>query len=171
MESFSLWSLRAAKNVILAGVKSVTLHDTEDVKIKDLSAQFYLSKADVGKNRAEACRAKLQELNTAVAVSASSAELAEDLLSKFQVLSCQTPRASWAALIDGMGWSKYPVEKWQNSLNRVVAACSPCCSTGIMPVPCQGCPLHVTDPLGPCAGHRCHKLLPQAGHSPRQLLS
>ena len=135
MESFSLWSLRAAKNVILAGVKSVTLHDTEDVKIQDLSAQFYLSKADVGKNRAEACRAKLQELNTAVAVSASSAELAEDLLSKFQVLSCQTPRASWAALIDGMGWSKYPVEKWQNSLNRVVAACSPCCSTGIMLCP------------------------------------
>ena len=75
----------AAKNVILAGVKSVTLHDTEDVKIQDLSAQFYLTKADVGKNRAEACREKLQELNTAVAVSASSAELTEDLLSKYQV--------------------------------------------------------------------------------------
>ena len=57
----------------------------EDVKIQDLSAQFYLTKADVGKNRAEACREKLQELNTAVAVSASSAELNEDLLSKFQV--------------------------------------------------------------------------------------
>ena len=75
----------AAKNVILAGVKSVTLHDMKDVKIQDLSAQFYLTKADVGKNRAEACREKLQELNTAVAVSASSAELNEDLLSKFQV--------------------------------------------------------------------------------------
>ena len=75
----------AAKNVILAGVKSVTLHDMEDVKIQDLSAQFYLTKADIGKNRAEACREKLQELNTAVAVSASSAELNEDLLSKFQV--------------------------------------------------------------------------------------
>ncbi len=75
----------AAKNVILAGVKSVTLHDLEDVKTQDLSAQFYLTKADIGKNRAEACREKLQELNTAVAVSASSAELNEDLLSKFQV--------------------------------------------------------------------------------------
>ncbi|CAL5220461.1 g2482 [Coccomyxa viridis] len=78
--------VEVAKNVILAGVKSVTLHDTEDVKIQDLSAQFYLSKADMGKNRAEACREKLQELNTAVAVSASSAELAEDFLSKFQVV-------------------------------------------------------------------------------------
>ena len=75
----------AAKNVILAGVKGVTLHDLEDVKTQDLSAQFYLTKADIGKNRAEACREKLQELNTAVAVSASSAELNEDLLSKFQV--------------------------------------------------------------------------------------
>lgn len=75
----------AAKNVILAGVRSVTLHDTEDVKIQDLSAQFYLSKADMGENRAEACRDKLQELNTAVAVCASTAELNEDFLRKFQV--------------------------------------------------------------------------------------
>ncbi len=35
--------------------------------------------------RAEACRDKLQELNTAVAVSASSTELKEDFLSQFQV--------------------------------------------------------------------------------------
>jgi len=46
------WSLCfAAKNVILAGVKSVTLHDVANTEIQDLSAQFYLSKADVGKNR------------------------------------------------------------------------------------------------------------------------
>ena len=36
-------------------------------------------------SRAEACRDKLQELNTAVAVSASSGELKEDFLSQFQV--------------------------------------------------------------------------------------
>lgn len=35
--------------------------------------------------RAEACRDKLQELNTAVAVTASSTELKEDFLSQFQV--------------------------------------------------------------------------------------
>lgn len=92
----------AAKNVILAGVKSVTLHDTEDVTIQDLSAQFYLSKADMGKNRAEACREKLQELNTAVAVFASSAELAEDFLSKFQVMSCQISGSSWGAFTIGL---------------------------------------------------------------------
>jgi ubiquitin-activating enzyme E1 len=46
-----VWPVLAAKNVILAGVKSVTVHDTADTGIQDLSAQFYLSKADVGRNR------------------------------------------------------------------------------------------------------------------------
>lgn len=46
-----VWPVFAAKNVILAGVKSVTVHDTADTGIQDLSAQFYLSKADVGRNR------------------------------------------------------------------------------------------------------------------------
>jgi molybdopterin/thiamine biosynthesis adenylyltransferase len=46
----------AAKNVILAGVKSITLWDRKEVQLKDLAAQFYLTQADIGKNRAEACR-------------------------------------------------------------------------------------------------------------------
>ncbi|MEW5304751.1 MAG: hypothetical protein WDW36_007342 [Sanguina aurantia] len=75
-----------AKNVILAGVRSVTLHDTQAVTLYDLSAQFYLTEDDAGKNRAEACKARLQELNTAVAVSASAAELSEAFLKQFQVV-------------------------------------------------------------------------------------
>ena len=46
----------AAKNVILAGVKSITLHDRAEVALRDLGAQFYLTEGDVGRNRAEACR-------------------------------------------------------------------------------------------------------------------
>ena len=75
----------AAKNVILAGVKSVTLHDPATVALRDLSAQFYLAEADTGINRAAACQNRLQELNPAVAVSASSSELTESFLSQFQV--------------------------------------------------------------------------------------
>lgn len=60
-----------AKNVILAGVKAVTLHDTKAATLKDLGTQFYLSEADVGTNRAAACRARLAELNPAVAVTAA----------------------------------------------------------------------------------------------------
>ena len=55
-------STRAAKNVILAGVKAVTLQDADKVALADLGAQFYLSEADVGKNRAEACAARLVEV-------------------------------------------------------------------------------------------------------------
>ena len=44
--------LEIAKNIILGGVKSVTLHDVENAEIIDLSSQFYLSEEDVGKNRA-----------------------------------------------------------------------------------------------------------------------
>lgn len=54
--------------------------------LRDLSAQFYLTEADVGKNRAEACQDRLQELNTAVAVAASTDDLSEDFLSRFEVL-------------------------------------------------------------------------------------
>eukprot|EP00882_Tetradesmus_deserticola_P015851 GHRQ01016902.1.p1 GENE.GHRQ01016902.1~~GHRQ01016902.1.p1 ORF type:complete len:156 (+),score=29.15 GHRQ01016902.1:170-637(+) len=74
-----------AKNVILAGVRALTIHDTKNVETRDLSAQFYLTEEDVGQNRAEACRDKLQELNNAVAVSASSAELSAEYLGQFQV--------------------------------------------------------------------------------------
>ena len=77
--------LVAAKNIILAGVKSVTLHDQHAVELRDLGAQFYLTEADVGSNRAEACQAKLQELNTAVAVSTLGEELTAAQLSKFDV--------------------------------------------------------------------------------------
>ena len=46
----------AAKNVILAGLKSITLHDRAEASLSDLGSQFYLTPADVGRNRAEACR-------------------------------------------------------------------------------------------------------------------
>ena len=76
----------AAKNIILAGVKAVTLHDEGSVQPRDLAAQFYLQEADVGRNRAEACKDRLQELNIAVTVSSSSEELSDAFLKRFQVL-------------------------------------------------------------------------------------
>uniref|UniRef100_A0A1D1ZMI8 E1 ubiquitin-activating enzyme n=1 Tax=Auxenochlorella protothecoides TaxID=3075 RepID=A0A1D1ZMI8_AUXPR len=78
--------VEAAKNVILAGVKSVTLQDTASCTLRDLSSHFYLSESDIGKNRAEACKAQLQELNTAVTVSAAPVPLTEELVADFQVV-------------------------------------------------------------------------------------
>lgn len=40
--------VEVAKNVILSGVKSVTLQDTIATTWDDLSSQFYLRKADIG---------------------------------------------------------------------------------------------------------------------------
>ncbi|KXL43568.1 hypothetical protein M433DRAFT_3558 [Acidomyces richmondensis BFW] len=52
-----------AKNVALAGVKSLTLYDPKPAKIEDLSSQFFLTPADMGKPRAEVTAPKVAELN------------------------------------------------------------------------------------------------------------
>lgn len=76
----------AAKNLVLAGVKSVTLHDDGVVELWDLSSNFFFSEDDIGKNRALACVQKLQELNNAVVISTLTTELTKEQLSDFQVL-------------------------------------------------------------------------------------
>ena len=59
-----------AKNVILAGVKAVTLCDPTLVEVADLGSNPYVRESDVGtESRAAACRSRLAELNPYVAVS------------------------------------------------------------------------------------------------------
>ena len=45
--------IEIAKNVVLGGVKSMTLHDPKPVQLSDLSAQFFLREDDVGKPRCD----------------------------------------------------------------------------------------------------------------------
>lgn len=73
----SLSSL-VAKDVALAGVKKLTLHDTVAASLADLSTQFYLREQDVGKNRAEVCFPKIAELNPYVAYSLDTRPLGVD---------------------------------------------------------------------------------------------
>lgn len=75
-----------AKNVILAGVKSVTLHDKALCSIKDLSSQFYLNESSIGLNRAEVSCSQLSELNNYVPTTAYTGELTEDIIKKFRVV-------------------------------------------------------------------------------------
>ncbi|EPS70237.1 hypothetical protein M569_04521 [Genlisea aurea] len=75
-----------AKNLILAGVKSVTLHDEGNVELWDLSSNFVFTEQDVGKNRALASVQKLQELNNAVTISALTSKLTKENLSNFQAV-------------------------------------------------------------------------------------
>ncbi|KAL6708210.1 E1 ubiquitin-activating protein aos1 [Coniothyrium glycines] len=57
-----------AKNLVLAGIGSITLADHEVVTEEDLGAQFLISEDDVGKNRAEAAAPQVQKLNPRVKV-------------------------------------------------------------------------------------------------------
>lgn len=52
-----------AKNIALAGVKSLTLYDPAPVQIADLSSQFFLTPSDVGKPRDEVTVPRVAELN------------------------------------------------------------------------------------------------------------
>jgi ubiquitin-activating enzyme E1 len=72
--------VEVAKNVILGGVKSVTLQDTQDTKWDDLSSQFYLKKSDIGKNRAEQCHQQLVDLNNYVEVKKTTEPLTPELI-------------------------------------------------------------------------------------------
>ncbi|KAJ8722337.1 hypothetical protein PYW08_004739 [Mythimna loreyi] len=78
--------LEVAKNVILSGVKSVTLHDERNCTITDLSSQFYLSEQSIGQNRALASCEQLAELNHYVPTTAYTGPLTEDFLRKFRVV-------------------------------------------------------------------------------------
>lgn len=75
-----------AKNVILGGVKSVTLHDQDICRVKDLSSQFYLNKSCIGKNRAECSHKQLAELNNYVTTSCYTGELNETFVRSFAVI-------------------------------------------------------------------------------------
>jgi ubiquitin-activating enzyme E1 len=61
--------VEVAKNLILAGPRSVVIFDDEVTRINDLGSNFYLSERHIGKTtRADACLEKLQELNPYVKV-------------------------------------------------------------------------------------------------------
>ncbi|KFY64719.1 hypothetical protein V496_03082 [Pseudogymnoascus sp. VKM F-4515 (FW-2607)] len=57
-----------AKNLVLAGINSLTIIDHNIVTERDLGAQFFISEADVGKNRAEAAAPQVRNLNPRVNV-------------------------------------------------------------------------------------------------------
>ncbi|XP_053671527.1 SUMO-activating enzyme subunit 1 [Anopheles nili] len=64
-----------AKNIILAGVKSVTLLDTQNVMEQDFCSQFLVPQSAVGTNRAEASLFRAQQLNPMVELKADTESL------------------------------------------------------------------------------------------------
>lgn len=74
-----------AKNVALAGVKSLGLYDPKPVEIQDLSSQFFLSEDDIGKPIADVTATKVLELNLYVPISVAS-DISESTLVKYKVV-------------------------------------------------------------------------------------
>nr|XP_048279406.1 ubiquitin-like modifier-activating enzyme 7 isoform X3 [Myodes glareolus] len=75
-----------AKNLVLMGVGSLTLHDPQSTCWADLAAQFFLSEESLGRSRAEASQAQLAQLNEAVQISVHTGDITDDLLRAFQVV-------------------------------------------------------------------------------------
>ncbi|RFU33240.1 hypothetical protein B7463_g3096, partial [Scytalidium lignicola] len=67
-----------AKNLVLAGIHSLTIVDHAIVTESDLGAQFFITEADIGKNRAEAAAPQVRKLNPRVNVVVDT----EDIKSK-----------------------------------------------------------------------------------------
>lgn len=74
-----------AKNVALAGVKSLALYDPKPVEVQDLSSQFFLSEDDIGKPNADVTATKVLELNLYVPISVAS-DISESTLVKYKVV-------------------------------------------------------------------------------------
>lgn len=66
-----------AKNITLAGIKSLTLLDDGDVTQDDICAQFLVPRDQIGQNRAEASLARTQNLNPMVKVTADTTAVAD----------------------------------------------------------------------------------------------
>ncbi|KAH8173555.1 thiF family protein [Sarocladium implicatum] len=72
-----------AKNIALAGVKSLTLYDPAPAALADLSSQFFLTPADVGKPRDEVTAPRVAELNAYTPVKVHQSPGLESDLSQF----------------------------------------------------------------------------------------
>lgn len=73
-----------AKNVVLAGVKSLAVYDPAPANLQDLSTQFFLTEKDLGKPRDVVSRDRLAELNSYVPVKVL--ESLEDHVLEYQVV-------------------------------------------------------------------------------------
>lgn len=73
-----------AKNIALAGVKSLTLYDPKPAAIQDLSSQFFLHPEDVGQPRAKITVPRVSELNPYTPVNLHPSDSITDDLSKLK---------------------------------------------------------------------------------------
>lgn len=90
-----------AKNIILSGVKSVTLIDNSPVEVTDMSSNFYLDDASTQLTKAEAVRNKLAELNMYVDVNILPFdELSKKVLNNYDLVILTNSSTAYQLLIN-----------------------------------------------------------------------
>lgn len=93
-----------AKNIILSGVKAVTLLDDQAVSESDFCSQFLVPQTMLGKNRAESSLLRAQQLNPMVELRADKETLANkpnDFFTSFDVVCIIGARTEDLLRIDG----------------------------------------------------------------------
>jgi len=88
VSGFGGLGIEIAKNIALAGVKSLVLHDTKILTWLDLGTNFYANESNLGQNRAEICLSQIQELNPYVKCSVSNVDLNAVDLTYFDQFKC-----------------------------------------------------------------------------------
>ncbi|CAK71945.1 unnamed protein product (macronuclear) [Paramecium tetraurelia] len=78
--------IEVAKNIVLSGVKMLTIHDQQKSTQFDLNGQFFIEEKDIGKNRAEVSWEKLQQLNSYVRVNYETSELLNIDFTKYNIV-------------------------------------------------------------------------------------
>ncbi|XP_060720529.1 ubiquitin-like modifier-activating enzyme 6 isoform X1 [Tachysurus vachellii] len=110
--------LEIAKNIVLAGVKSVTLHDSQQCEVWDLGTNFFIREEDIqsGKKRVEAVHFRVAELNPYVQVSVSSLPLNDttdlSFLLKYQCVVLTETSLSLQKRVNGFCHSQQPPIKF-----------------------------------------------------------
>jgi ubiquitin-like 1-activating enzyme E1 A len=87
--SLSALSNEIAKNLVLAGISTLTILEHAFVSEADLGAQFFISQADIGKNRAEAAAPQIRKLNPRVNVVVDTGDVKDkgsDFFERFDVV-------------------------------------------------------------------------------------
>ncbi|KAM8939696.1 ubiquitin-like modifier-activating enzyme 6 [Pelodytes ibericus] len=110
-----------AKNIVLAGIKALTIHDTRKCETWDLGTNFFIKEEDVKnqRNRAETCLDHIAELNPYVQVMSSTVPLdkTSDLsfLKQYQCVILTEMRLSLQKTINNFCHSQQPPIKFISS--------------------------------------------------------
>ncbi|KAH3766129.1 Ubiquitin activating enzyme [Pelomyxa schiedti] len=84
--------VEAAKNIALAGPRSVTIYDPSPVEMMDLASNFWFLESDIGKRSSTVCIQPLSLLNPYVLVREHTSEITDAFLCQFGAVLVTDPR-------------------------------------------------------------------------------